>query len=179
MHDVLQAEADRAGETSARFIINSTLGLGGILDLADSEFGIERHNEDFGQTLAVWGIDGGPFVMLPFVGPSNPRDSVGGLADIFIDPVSITIDQLNLAPASPIRLGLTVVDARERNLEILDELEASSLDFYSTMRSAYRQNRAKEIRNGAPPPEQDMDDIFEDFEVFEEGEGIGNRPTNF
>ena len=87
-NDVLQGEFKRAGTTVLRFVINSTIGLGGLHDQA-AEWDLEYHNEDFGQTLAVWGIPEGPYVMLPILGPSNPRDAVGLAVDYLLDPLNL------------------------------------------------------------------------------------------
>ena len=144
-NDLLQGELDRAGSTLARFAMNSTLGILGLYDFA-ADVGIEKHNEDFGQTLAVWEIEPGPYLVLPFFGPSNPRDGVGKVADVLIDPLTW------LAPFE-VQLARTIgtaVDARARNFDQFNDLEENSLDFYSAVRSLYRQKRADEIRNGAP-----------------------------
>ncbi|MSO71814.1 MAG: VacJ family lipoprotein [Alphaproteobacteria bacterium] len=145
INDMLQGEWDRAGDTATRFVINTmVLGLG---DLA-ADFGRpEQHSEDFGQTLAVWGIrDGGPYLVLPFIGPSNIRDAVGFGVDVYTDPVGnvLTTGQ------SLARAGMAGVDFRVRNGHEIDELERSSIDYYATVRSLYRQKRASDIRNGAP-----------------------------
>src|SRR5690242_12171740 len=84
-NDVLQGEASRGGETLARFVLNSTIGIGGLIDVA-GKMGIPYHDEDFGQTLGVWGADEGPYLVLPFFGPSNPRDLTGNVVDIAFDP---------------------------------------------------------------------------------------------
>ena len=106
--------------------------------------------------------------MLPMLGPSNIRDGVGQLADLYIDPVSIGIDKANVKGLSLIRLGASALDARYRNLDTLRELQASSIDIYATMRSAYRQNRRKEVRNGAPL------NIEEDFDIFDDYDELGD-----
>ena len=146
-NDLLQGEAERAGETLGHFVVNSTAGIGGLFDVA-REIGLEPHNEDFGQTLAVWGVGEGPYLMLPLLGPSNPRDTVGLVAGIFMDPLNYLLDDEYLYA----RTGTRIVDERERHIETLDDLEATSVDFYATLRSLYRQYRDNEIRNGELPP---------------------------
>lgn len=144
-NDLMQGEWDRAGNTLLRFAMNSTIGLAGINDFA-TEAGIPKHDEDFGQTTAVWGVDSGPYLVLPIFGPSNPRDGVGMLVDSLIDPFTWTTP-------GEFRLGVTVtraVDKRARNYDAIDDLEKNSLDLYAAIRSLYRQRRADEIRNGAP-----------------------------
>ena len=149
VNDVLQGELERAGTAAGRFAINSTIGILGIIDVA-TDFGLEQHSEDFGQTFAVWGVGEGPFLMLPLLGPSNPRDAVGLVAQIFGDPVNIALANNDLENAVLARSLLTGLDERERNLDTLDEIERTSLDFYAALRSLYRQRRADEIRNSKP-----------------------------
>ena len=144
-NDLLQGELDRAGSTLARFAINSTVGILGLYDFA-AYVGIEKHNEDFGQTLAVWEVEQGPYLVLPIFGPSNPRDGVGRVADILIDPLTwLAPFEFQMA-----RTIGTAVNARARNFDQVNDLENNSLDFYSAVRSLYRQKRADEIRNGVP-----------------------------
>ena len=144
-NDLLQGELDRAGSTLARFAINSTVGILGLYDFA-AYVGIEKHNEDFGQTLAVWDVERGPYLVLPIFGPSNPRDGVGKVADILIDPLTwLAPFEFQMA-----RTIGTAVNARARNFDQVNDLENNSLDFYSAVRSLYRQKRADEIRNGVP-----------------------------
>ena len=146
-NDLMQGEPERAGETLERFVINSTVGVGGLFDVA-AEWGLEPHNENFGQTLAVWGAGEGPYLMLPFFGPSNPRDATGIAVDFFLDPLNYLLDDKYLLA----RFGTRVVDERERHIEDLDNLEATTIDFYAALRSLYRQYRDNEVRNGALPP---------------------------
>ncbi|MEI9886216.1 MAG: VacJ family lipoprotein [Rhizomicrobium sp.] len=150
-NDLLQGETDRAGQTIGRAVVNSTLGLGGLVDVA-GKMGLPGHDEDFGQTLAVWGAGEGPYLVLPFAGPSNPRDVVGLGGDIALDPFTYmkwhnsTFHQL-------LRAGVGVIDLRARNVDSLDQIERTSVDLYATTRSLYRQHRNAEIRNGAPDTE--------------------------
>lgn len=163
VHELLQGEPKRAGITAGRFLTNTTVGIGGLLDPA-TEWGLERHDEDFGQTLAVWGVGPGPFVMLPFLGPSNVRDAFGFAVDRFADPVDIAIDH---ADVKGLQLGLTageVFDIRQRNFDVIEEVYASP-DTYTTARSVYRQNRAFDISNGAITESEEEEEFFdEDFE---------------
>lgn len=155
VNDVLQGETTRAGQTVSRFTVNSTLGVGGFFDVA-SRIGIPDHSEDFGQTLAVWGIREGPYLVLPLLGPAPPRDAVGRTADVFFDPgIYVSMKQHPWWMAG--RTYLTFLDLRARNIDALDDIERDSLDFYATTRSLYRQYRAKEVRNGgieAPLPSE-------------------------
>lgn len=146
-NDVLQGEGRRAGNTLARFVVNTTVGLGGTIDVA-SEMGIPRHAEDFGQTLAVWGVPEGPYLVLPIFGPSNPRDTVGLVADFFTDPINWYAVNTGQEFITYSRAGTTGIDVRARHMKELDDLERTSLDYYAAIRSLYRERRADEIRNG-------------------------------
>jgi phospholipid-binding lipoprotein MlaA len=146
-NDILQGEMGRAGNTTARFLINSTLGIAGLFDVAKS-MGIRRHTEDFGQTLAVdGGLGGGPYLVLPIFGPSNLRDLTGKLVDIVFDPMT----WMGGSNAEAVAIGRYVLDAiseREANIEAFDEIERTSIDLYAQVRSIYYQHRQAEIKNG-------------------------------
>lgn len=159
-NDLLQGEFERAGITLARFVLNSTVGFLGMFDVAAEGAGLERHTEDFGQTLAVWGMDEGPYLVLPLFGPSNPRDAIGIVADIFMDPLTYLLD----SGGSAARTGITAVSRRAEYLEELETVEKTSVDFYAALRNLYRENRAKEIRNGALVDTMEIPDVEEDEE---------------
>jgi phospholipid-binding lipoprotein MlaA len=147
VNDMLKGEPRRTGDTLGRFLINSTVGLGGIIDVAQLHFGVRGHTEDFGQTLAVWGLRDGPYLFIPVLGPSNPRDLTGFGLGVAADPFvwlgqGVVVDALAWS-----RAGVTVVDTREGLIEPLDNLERNSLDPYATLRSVYRQRRRAEIKN--------------------------------
>jgi len=146
-NDILQGEFERAGTTLARFLVNSTIGILGFMDQA-KEMGLEFHNEDFGQTLAVWNIPEGPYLMLPVFGPSNPRDTVGLVVDFLLDPFNWLASNTDNDWATWARAGVRGVDQRARHFDALEDLEKSSLDFYAAIRSLYRQHREDEISNG-------------------------------
>jgi phospholipid-binding lipoprotein MlaA len=147
MNDVLQGEMTRAGRTASRFVINSTLGLAGLLDVAEGQFGLPGHTEDFGQTLAVWGLGEGPYLFLPVLGPTNPRDLAGTGVDIVASPWSWFGQGEVVEALRWTRFGLTILDAREGVLDVLDQVMRTSLDPYATIRSGYRQRRNNEIAN--------------------------------
>lgn len=160
-NDLLQGERERAGLTLGRFMINSTFGVFGLFDFA-AMLGHPAHDEDFGQTLGVYGVPGGPYLVLPLLGPSNMRDLVGRVADVYADPLSqCCIDtEERLA-----RLGSSALSEREASIELIDDLRANSLDLYATVRTVYAQRRAAEIRNGAPAADQEAyDEIFQDLD---------------
>jgi phospholipid-binding lipoprotein MlaA len=145
-NDVLQGEPHRAATTMGRFIVNTTVGIGGIFDQATS-FGLLGHTEDFGQTLAVWGAPEGPYLFLPVLGPSNPRDLAGSAADFALNPLTWVGGGESLEAFNATRFGLGVADTREGLIAPLDALRAGSIDYYAALRSAYRQRRIVEIRN--------------------------------
>lgn len=148
-NDLLQGETDRAGDTLQRFAINSTVGVLGFYDAADKWFGIAPHTEDFGQTLATWGTGEGPYLFIPVLGPSNPRDLGGLVVDTVADPLNWYLNNTDREGWVYARAALTGVDARSQLLETLDNLEKTSLDYYVTLRTVYRQRRADEIANRA------------------------------
>lgn len=148
-NDLFQGELERAGTTFGRFLVNSTLGLGGLFDIAE-KMGLERHDEDFGQTLAVAGVGEGPYLVLPLIGPSNPRDAFGRVVDAFLDPMTYLTFFTDFGWINTTRTGLDLVDFRARNLDAIDQIKKGSLDYYATVRSLYRQRRADEISNGNP-----------------------------
>jgi phospholipid-binding lipoprotein MlaA len=146
-NDLLQGELARARVTLVRAVVNTTVGIGGLFDVAD-RWGFPRHREDFGQTLATLGIGEGPYLFIPLFGPANPRDLLGYGADIFFQP--LTYVQWGDESYVPyVRYGVDFVDLRARNIETLDEIERTSLDYYASVRSLYRQSRNNEINNGA------------------------------
>ena len=146
-NNLLQGDIDGAHQTIARFTTNSIIGFGGFGDPA-GDLGVKYRSEDFGQTLGVWGIGEGPYLMLPIFGPSNPRDLIGLVVESVADPIDIWADNTDRDAIPISRLLLRGIDRRAGNLKTIDELEKSSLDFYATVRSLYRQVRADEIRNG-------------------------------
>ncbi len=156
VNDVLQGEINRASITFIRASINTTVGIGGLVDVA-ARWGYPRHSEDFGQTLAVYGVGEGFYLFVPILGPGNPRDLIGFAVDFLFDPLFYVQwgDEIYVPYA---RYGVDLLDVRERNIETLDEIERNSLDYYASVRSLYRQTRANEIRNGATEV-QDLPDF--------------------
>lgn len=165
-NDLMQGDIDRAGETMGRFIFNTVAGFGGVFDVA-GEAGIEYHQEDFGQTLAVWGVEEGPYLMLPFIGPSSGRDAIGIVVDAGLDPLrwwGYNSDDFVIENNGLIRTVAEAVDTRSRNYKQLEDLEETSLDFYATVRSLYRQQRESLIRNGVPDDDALPNIGFEGYE---------------
>jgi phospholipid-binding lipoprotein MlaA len=143
-NDILQAKPRRAGDTLMRFVINTTAGVGGVFDVA-SDLGYKSHDTGFGTTLAVWGVSEGPFLYLPVLGPSNPRDAVGFGTDIAIDPFTWVGQGTTVTVLNWTRFGVGAIDQRERLLDAIDSIKKTALDPYATFRSLYRQHRASEI----------------------------------
>lgn len=166
-NDLFQGEWSRAGTTVARFFINSTIGVGGLIDVADM-MDLKYHEEDFGQTLAVWGSGEGPYLHLPIIGPSNPRDATGRLVDYALDPLTWVGYAYNVEYVNTIRAGLDAIDTRARNLEAIDELKKGSVDFYATVRSLYRQKRNDLIKNGET--EQQASQIITEEMIPDDGD---------
>ncbi len=151
-NDVLQGELSRAGTSLGRLTLNSTIGLGGLVDVA-TPAGLPYHSADFGETLGRYGVPEGPFLILPLIGPDPLRDLVGDAADMTIDPL------FYLPPGAPFyeRFLITATlragspfEAHARNIVLRRDLERGSVDPYVTMRSIYRQLRAEEISGTLP-----------------------------
>ncbi len=151
VNELVQGDPSRAVTTLARFLVNSTIGLAGIFDVASS-MGLKKTKEGAGNTVGYYaGVEpenGGFYMVLPLAGPSNARDAAGLMADYAIDPFRILTYALNvdwLVYSGP-KLAATVVDTRSRTLYALDDLEKNSVDYYAALRSAYTQQRADLIR---------------------------------
>ncbi len=145
-NDVLQGQLGLAAGTLGRLAINTTAGIGGMFDVA-TRAGIPYHANDLGITLATWGFAEGPYVMVPVLGPSNPRDLIGQVGDSFADPGDYVASEHHLLWAALARGATSGIDVRSRNIENLAAIERTSLDFYATIRSLYRQRRAAQIRH--------------------------------
>jgi phospholipid-binding lipoprotein MlaA len=170
INDLLQGEVERAGQSFGRFGGNTLYGVAGVFDVMKGakgtppEAGVPPHEEDLGQTFAVWGMPEGPYLMLPVLGPSSMRHTLGRVGDSFMDPVSYIPNDEHRLGFTVIRKGLSGIDLRARNIETLDDIERSSIDYYAAIRSLYRQNRAAKIANGRAPatPLPDLSSEFEE-----------------
>ncbi|MBC7770504.1 MAG: VacJ family lipoprotein [Phycisphaerales bacterium] len=160
-NDVLQGEFSRAGTTAARFGVNTTVGIVGVFDPA-TNFGLERHDEDFGQTLAVWGVGSGPYLFVPIFGPSNVRDTTGRVVDMVFDPLNWARGE-EAETARIARGVLTGVSVREQVLETVDGIRANSVDPYASIRTSYSLLRESAIENGRTDVQDlpEFDDIPE------------------
>jgi phospholipid-binding lipoprotein MlaA len=150
INDGLQGKPDKMGNDLGRVLINSGLGLGGLIDIA-SDLGIERGNEDFGQTFGVWGFPQGPYLFVPLFGPTTVRDGTGTLVRIYIGPVGYIPD----VPLRNILYGIGTIDARYQAQDAVVFVNDASLDAYSFIRSAYLQRRLYLLYDGKIPPDKD------------------------
>lgn len=167
LNNLLQLKIPQAVSDTGRFVINSTIGLLGFIDVA-THFGLEKHNEDFGQTLGYWGIGNGPYLVLPFLGPSSLRDGVGRWVDVRTDPVRWedhirTRNQLMVT---------RLLSTRARLLDSEKVLDAAAIDRYAFIRDAYLQRRRSLVFDGNPPPEKEDED-FNSKPSSEAAPGLG------
>ena len=152
LYNLLQGKPGYAFNDFMRVAVNTTMGLGGLLDLA-TPGGLEKHKEDWGQTLGVWGVPAGPYVVLPFFGPSNVRDTFGTVADLESDYLFRLLPDVALRNSIT---GLRVVNARNTYYEAGDLLDGAAIDKYSFMRDAYIQRRQYQINEGREDEEPQM-----------------------
>lgn len=148
VNNFLQGDVEGGMTNFWRFFLNSTVGIAGMNDVA-STAGLKPRREDFGQTLAVWGAGEGPYMVLPILGPSSLRDTGGMVADWYLDPVHYAIDDSGTEIAITAGRGLV---QRERLINVIDDVNETSLDPYVTLRSMYRQNRAAMVANSGEGP---------------------------
>ena len=174
INELLQGKLKEAGHTLNRFLLNTTVGIGGVFDQA-TKMGIVAHDEDFGQTLGVWGVGEGVYLMLPFFGPSNSRDFLGKGIDFLLEPSGYAIDTLDIGKDSLlgfnlstyIRFGAEAFDSRARKDAIFDDLY-NSPDPYALTRSAYRQLRNFQIYDGRAKESIEEESLFdEDTEEYQ------------
>jgi phospholipid-binding lipoprotein MlaA len=158
INNLLQGKPVRAASDLGRFAVNTTLGLLGLFDVA-TPMGLERHEEDFGQTLAVWGVGEGPYLVLPFLGPSTVRDGLAKPVDWYSKPEAYYDNKGRRNSL----LVLEVIDTRQRLLDATDILEqAAGQDPYVFVREGFRQRRRSLVYDGNPPAEKPPDLLFED-----------------
>ncbi len=158
-NDLFQLEGKNALITTGRMIINTTAGIGGLFDVAKYA-GLEHHPADFGQTLHSYGVGAGPYLVIPVLGPSTVRDGFGSAIDSVLHPLPYFVDtEVSLAVS-----GARGVVKRETVLKPLEDLRKTSIDYYAAIRSLYYQDRAVELRQGAPAEDDDLDALFESVE---------------
>jgi len=165
-NDLLQLKLKQAASDSGRFLLNSTFGLLGFIDLA-SKFDIPKHNEDFGQTLGYWGVGSGPYIVLPFLGPTTGRDAVSLGVDVFLDPRFYYTGKpmgMTSTHASWTSEIVNKIDMRADLLAAEKALEKAAMDEYAYLRNAYLSRRNYLIYDGNPPIVEDEfeADLFDD-----------------
>ena len=177
-NDVLQGEGERALQTTGRFLINSTAGLAGLFDVAEM-IGIPEHDEDFGQTLGVWGVGEGFYLVLPLLGPSSPRDAVGKLGvDPFFNPLGLWLDNTDRDEIFYALVGARAIDEFAGLVDELEQIKKTSIDYYAAIRSMYRQKREAEIKNGEDvdlPPIPDLGFQFDEDDQL--SSGVEGKPN--
>lgn len=158
VNNLLQFKLTRAASDVGRVLVNSTVGVLGFFDVA-SNMNLEKHNEDFGQTLGAWGVGPGPYIVLPVLGPSDGRDTIGLVVDWYTDPVTY-VDPTRL------RNGLIVLRGIDKRADLLGAsrvVEEAALDKYEFVRDSYLQKRRNAVHDGNPPDEG-LDDEWQEFE---------------
>lgn len=160
-NDLMQGDFDHAKVTSARILVNGAFL--GMVEAAEG-LGLPYREEDFGQTLGVHGVGGGPYLVLPLLGPSNGRDTVGLVVDYFLDPFTYVGARDYRWPFTVTRAVAEVVDFRAENFDQIDDLRSDSLDFYAKVRTIYRQQREAAVNNGIIPIDEATPDLSEEFD---------------
>ncbi|PCI20363.1 MAG: ABC transporter [Piscirickettsiaceae bacterium] len=155
VNDILQFKFNQAASDGARFLVNSTVGILGFMDVA-TDMGMPKHNEDFGQTLGAYGLGTGPYIVLPILGPSNLRDTVGLYADTFVDPIQYIEDSHTMWGV----IVLKGIDTRAGIISTKKIFDQAALDPYEFIRSSYFQRREYLVYDGDPP--MDEEEFFDD-----------------
>lgn len=151
-NEVLQGDVDGAGKVVLRAVVNTLVGVGGVFDVAGAE-GYEYEQEDFGQTLGAWGVGHGPYLVLPILGPSSARDYAGYIVDSFADPLRWYLFNIDEEGWYYAKVGVEYLDLRESLVDVLEELEKSSIDYYAAVRSTYYQRREALVRDDMSTPD--------------------------
>jgi phospholipid-binding lipoprotein MlaA len=152
VNNLLQGKPAEAASDAGRFVVNSTIGILGLFDVA-SDMGLEKHDEDFGQTFGRWGAGPGPYLVVPFFGPRDVRDTVGLALDLTADPVG----DIDRVPARNALAALRAISDRAALLPADKIIEEAALDKYSYIRDAYLQRRLHQVYDGRPPREPDIE----------------------
>lgn len=153
VNDLLQLKIAQAGSDAGRLVVNTTVGVLGVFDVATG-MGLEKHDEDFGQTLGYWGLGDGPYIVLPILGPSNARDTVGWVGDFYTWPVTYVEDD----STRRVLVVTRIVSGRADLLSASKILETAALDPYAFVRDAYLQRRRNLVYDGKPPLDEEDSD---------------------
>lgn len=148
-NNLLQGDLEGVGNSTTRLAANTMFGLGGIFDVAGAE-GVRYEEEDFGQTLGVWGVGNSPYIVLPLLGPSSARDATGMIVDSYADPVKLWLTNTDNEGWYYGLVGVRTIDTREALLDVLDDLKKNSIDYYAATRSSYAQRREALVRDESP-----------------------------
>jgi phospholipid-binding lipoprotein MlaA len=146
LNQLLQGQGTNAVESTGRFLVNSTIGVFGLIDVAQN-IGLDQKEEDFGQTLATWGVGDGFYIVLPLFGPSNLRDTTGMVMTMMTDPINAYAVTQGEAWAIPVRTAANAIDQRSQIIDEVNALRDNSVDYYAAVRSSYYQNRKAAIMN--------------------------------
>lgn len=170
VNSLLQGKFHNAAVSSSRLVWNTTLGLGGLFDVATS-FGLEADKEDFGQTLRVWGVPTGPYVVLPILGPSTVTDALGLVVDSAADPINYYNGWSDHSVHEGV-VALNIIDTRAQYLQLDKLLDTGTTDEYVFVKNAYLQRREALVRDGEADTslDDDLDDIFDDLETEDAAE---------
>jgi phospholipid-binding lipoprotein MlaA len=150
INNVLEGNGNRAGDDFGRVLLNTSFGLGGIFDLA-SMMGIEKHTQDFGITFGKWGIEPGPYLFIPLLGPTTVRDGTGTLIRYYLGPITYIVEDV---PVRNILYGVGYLNLRAQALEAESVVSTAALDKYTFIRNAYLRARRYQVYEGKPPPEE-------------------------
>ena len=146
VNQILQGQGENAVQSTGRFLINSTVGIFGLFDVAE-RMGIDEKEEDFGQTLATWGVGDGFYIVLPIFGPSNVRDTAGMILTYTTDPINAYAVREGEAWLLPLRTATNAIDQRSKIIDEVNALRNNSIDYYAAVRSSYYQNRKAAVLN--------------------------------
>ncbi len=183
INGLLQFKLAQSGMDASRFLINTTAGIGGFIDVAKM-IDLPKHNEDFGQTLGFWGVPSGSYLVLPFFGPSSPRDTFGLVGDALLNPVTY-VSIFGGAAVSAATAGSRALDITDRRANLMTTekiIDEGAVDRYDFIKNSYEQNRDYLIHDGNPPDENDPDLLDENSEesgnVSKETNTTNSTPTN-
>ena len=175
INDFLQLKLLQGGKDFSRFLVNTTVGVGGLFDVA-KKIDLPKHNEDFGQTLGYWGVSSGNYLVLPFFGPSSPREAAGLLGDALFNP--LTYVSFIGGAASAATAGARAVEITDTRADLLSTekiVDEASVDRYDFIKNAYRQRREYLVYDGNPP--ENEDDEFEPLDT-DPGDGAGSGTSS-
>ena len=162
---IFQGDIESSLNTLGRFVINSTIGFFGLFDVAD-KMGLKKNYTDFGYTLEIWGVPEGDYLVLPFFGPRTTRHLVGNVLDLITNPLNYYLqDEYILVRSSPTLLY--ALSSRSSNMETIDNLRETSIDYYSSLKSIYTQNR-KSFSINADDDINEMGDFFDSFNEIQD-----------